>query len=77
MVKMEEIKRVVTEKEMEKIDRVSFNPYSNGSSFFIQQDLMPTKESRNRFNPYSNGSSFFIKLEDIRGGGVDKFQSLF
>ena len=36
-----------------------FNPYSNGSSFFILKEKFQ-KEDMQGFNPYSNGSSFFI-----------------
>ena len=38
---------------------MSFNPYSNGSSFFITSKLTIILKSL-CFNPYSNGSSFFI-----------------
>ena len=37
-----------------------FNPYSNGSSFFIIFDINVCVFIVPRFNPYSNGSSFFI-----------------
>ena len=37
-----------------------FNPYSNGSSFFIHLNFVASLESF-CFNPYSNGSSFFIR----------------
>ena len=39
---------------------VRFNPYSNGSSFFIRPMLSKSLIEFFRFNPYSNGSSFFI-----------------
>ena len=38
----------------------SFNPYSNGSSFFILR-VSDYYDTIAGFNPYSNGSSFFIK----------------
>ncbi len=38
----------------------SFNPYSNGSSFFIFGYVISLDSNRLCFNPYSNGSSFFI-----------------
>ena len=37
-----------------------FNPYSNGSSFFIIEQVLHDLGEK-CFNPYSNGSSFFIK----------------
>ena len=41
-----------------KIFTVSFNPYSNGSSFFILKGIVKTLKISKCFNPYSNGSSF-------------------
>ena len=38
----------------------SFNPYSNGSSFFIARVYKYARVYGGGFNPYSNGSSFFI-----------------
>ena len=38
----------------------SFNPYSNGSSFFIRRNGNTGYCKDVCFNPYSNGSSFFI-----------------
>ena len=37
-----------------------FNPYSNGSSFFIRIIFRGLDKTSKSFNPYSNGSSFFI-----------------
>ena len=43
----------------------SFNPYSNGSSFFISYYVISNFRTGISFNPYSNGSSFFIMGTDI------------
>ena len=40
--------------------KTRFNPYSNGSSFFILYLLISLTILILCFNPYSNGSSFFI-----------------
>ena len=44
---------------------VSFNPYSNGSSFFIIDEDAEDGMDVMGFNPYSNGSSFFIPAPAI------------
>ena len=53
------------------IQPLGFNPYSNGSSFFIfiKNNYGFLKIS---FNPYSNGSSFFITVQEkiIKLGGL-------
>ena len=53
-----------------------FNPYSNGSSFFIY-NKKETQKDIHGFNPYSNGSSFFIFKLKGKEVSEDMFQSLF
>ena len=54
-----------------------FNPYSNGSSFFIISRNRLHSVRYTGFNPYSNGSSFFITQPEVDAGLEDTFQSLF
>ena len=46
--------------QLQKESGGSFNPYSNGSSFFMIDDEKSILDYLDSFNPYSNGSSFFI-----------------
>ena len=56
---------------------VGFNPYSNGSSFFITFRERGEVIENICFNPYSNGSSFFISELGLELPKPWQFQSLF
>ena len=62
---------------IELIAKESFNPYSNGSSFFISGSIGNKDVTEIGFNPYSNGSSFFIVVDRVKCMRVNMFQSLF
>ena len=59
------------------LSSLGFNPYSNGSSFFIPLSERGDIILYIRFNPYSDGSSFFISPVDSYVSIDYEFQSLF
>ena len=59
------------------VTEVRFNPYSNGSSFFIHGKQQSFYKKAFGFNPYSNGSSFFISSFILVFDTPRWFQSLF